>query len=51
VIPLKDSIPSRSTPLVTYALIGLNVLAFSFELRLSPPQLARLVTTFGFVPG
>ncbi len=36
--------------MVTYALIALNLLAFSVELRLSDPQMVRLVETWGFVP-
>jgi membrane associated rhomboid family serine protease len=33
-IPLRDIIPSRTTPLVTIALIAVNVLVFLFELSL-----------------
>ncbi len=50
-IPIKDNIPSRTTPIVTYALIALSVLAFSYERRLLAPQLEHLVRTWGFVPG
>jgi len=34
VIPLRDVIPSRTTPYVTIALIALNVLVFAYELTL-----------------
>jgi membrane associated rhomboid family serine protease len=34
VIPLKDDVPSRSLPLVTAGLVGLNVLAFLYQLSL-----------------
>jgi len=34
VIPLRDDVPSRTVPLVNYALIGLNVFAFILELGL-----------------
>lgn len=50
-IPITDNIPSRSTPLMTYALIALNVLAFGIELRLGPIQLHSLIETWGFSPG
>jgi membrane associated rhomboid family serine protease len=33
-IPLKDDVPSHSLPFVTVALIGLNVLAFLYQLSL-----------------
>ncbi|MEW6715941.1 MAG: rhomboid family intramembrane serine protease [Chloroflexota bacterium] len=49
-IPLKDTIPSRSFPLVTWALIGLNMLVFMFEISLSPQLLDRLFHIFGLVP-
>lgn len=50
VIPLKDDIPSRTTPIVTHGLIVLNLLAFLLELGLSSAQMHRLVYTFGFDP-
>jgi hypothetical protein len=34
VIPLRDVIPSRTTPYVTVTSIALNVLAFLYELSL-----------------
>lgn len=33
-IPLKDDVPSRSTPLITVMLIALNILAFLYQLSL-----------------
>lgn len=48
-IPLRDDIPSKRTPFVNYALIGLNVLAFWYELGLGP-NLRAFVQTFGLVP-
>jgi membrane associated rhomboid family serine protease len=35
-IPLRDPIPSRQAPVVTWALIFVNVLVFLFELTLTP---------------
>lgn len=49
-IPLKDNIPSKSTPVVTYVLIALNVAAFVLEMRLAPAQLDQAVQVLGFVP-
>jgi membrane associated rhomboid family serine protease len=48
-IPLRDSIPSKSWPVVTYLLIGLNVWVFIYELALGP-HLESFIGTWGFVP-
>ncbi len=45
--PLKDTIRSRSFPIVTWLIIVANVLVFFFELSLSPQGLSRLIRTFG----
>ena len=49
-IPDSDVIPSRTTPVVTIALITLNALAFLYELRLDDRQLQQLVVSAGVVP-
>lgn len=49
-IPLRDVIPSRTTPFVTFSLIIVNVLAFLYELTLAPSQLNSLVASAGIVP-
>ena len=48
-IPLRDSIPSRSWPVVTYLLIGLNVWVFLYEVALGP-DLDAFLRTWGLVP-
>ena len=48
-IPLRDVIPSRTTPFVTVTLIGINTLAFLYELSLGN-LLERFIFTFGLVP-
>lgn len=48
-IPISDEIRSRRVPLVTYALIGINVLAFLFELSLGR-GLDTLLMSLGAVP-
>jgi len=48
-LPLKDTIRSRSFPVVNWTLIGLNVLAFFLLLSLGP-QADRLVMALGLVP-
>lgn len=49
-IPLRDVIPSRTTPVVTIALIVLNVAVFIHELLLSPSALRHFYFTAGLVP-
>ncbi|HLH55151.1 MAG TPA: rhomboid family intramembrane serine protease [Verrucomicrobiae bacterium] len=48
--PIRDSIPTRSVPVVTRAIILLNVLVFSLELALPPDALERFFFLFGVVP-
>ena len=49
-IPLYDTLRSRRFPLVNWTLIGLNFLAFFYELSLSPSGLNRLTLAWGLVP-
>ena len=49
-IPLRDVIPSRTTPVVTIALIALNIVVFVHELLLSPAALGHFFLTAGLVP-
>jgi len=50
-IPIKDTIHSRSFPLVTWLLVIVNVLVFVLiELPLSQPGLNRLISTYGLSP-
>jgi membrane associated rhomboid family serine protease len=48
-IPLRDNIPSRTVPIVNYALIGANIVCFLYQLSLGP-RLDRFVLTWGMVP-
>ena len=49
-IPLRDVIPSRTTPGVTITLIVLNVFVYLFQLMLSPPGRESFLYAFGLVP-
>lgn len=49
-IPLRDVIPSRTTPFVTVGIIAVNVLAFWFELSLTPAHRHDFLMDFGLVP-
>jgi membrane associated rhomboid family serine protease len=50
VFPIQDSVPSRSIPVVTRALILVNVVVFFFELGLSDYGLEQVFYLFGIVP-
>jgi membrane associated rhomboid family serine protease len=49
VIPLRDDVPSRTTPLVNVTLIVINVLAFLYQLLLGP-ALMPFLREFAVVP-
>src|SRR6266850_7906142 len=49
-IPLRDTIPSRGTPVVTWALIAVNAIVFLCELAVGPENLERWVYLLGLVP-
>ena len=49
-IPIRDTIPGRSTPVVTIILIAVNAAVFFYELALQPKDLERFFYLFGVVP-
>jgi membrane associated rhomboid family serine protease len=49
-LPLRDNIPSRSVPLVNWALIGANMLTFIYQTGLKPIALHDFIKTYGVVP-
>jgi membrane associated rhomboid family serine protease len=49
-IPLRDVIPSRTTPYVNVSIIVLNALAWFFELSIPSNVLPRFVEVYGVVP-
>lgn len=49
-IPLKDTIRSRHLPVMTWMIVGANVLVFIFQLSLSNAQLQAFVNNFALVP-
>ncbi len=50
VIPISDANPTRRFPIVNWALIGVNVAVFIYELSLSSRQLDTLIFTWGVTP-
>src|SRR3954451_12938296 len=49
VIPIRDTVPSRTAPVVTVGLIVINVVVFLHEAALGP-ALERFVFAYGLVP-
>jgi membrane associated rhomboid family serine protease len=49
-IPLRDVIPSRTRPVVTVAIIALNVLVFARQFALPAEALEAFIKAFGLVP-
>jgi membrane associated rhomboid family serine protease len=50
VIPLRDVIPSRTTPYITVTIIVINGLAWLFELSLPHETLNAFLAVYGVVP-
>lgn len=48
--PIRDVIPSRTTPAVTVGVIVLNVLVYLFQLSLTERGLNLFIFSFGLVP-
>ena len=49
-IPLRDVIPSRTTPYITITIIVINALAWLFEVSLSQDVLPVFLQVYGVVP-
>src|SRR5689334_23358964 len=49
-IPLRDVIPSRTTPYITVTIIVLNAMAWFYEVALPHESLNQFLTIYGVVP-
>jgi membrane associated rhomboid family serine protease len=49
VIPLRDTVRTRTVPWVSYSLIGLNLAVFLFEASLNRGQFKGFLTSYGLV--
>ena len=49
-VPIRDNVPTKITPYVTYGIIAANVLAFIYEASLPPSQLDGFFHLFAVVP-
>jgi membrane associated rhomboid family serine protease len=50
VIPLRDSVPSSTTPFVTLGIIAINVLVFFHQFTLPDYELHQFVYHYGVIP-
>jgi rhomboid family protein len=50
VIPIRDTNPTRSTPVLTYLLIAINVAIYVHQFRLTPAEEQLFVERFGMIP-
>lgn len=49
-VPLRDRNPTVLTPVVTYTIVGVNVLVFLYQLTLSPAGLQDFFETWAVIP-
>jgi membrane associated rhomboid family serine protease len=49
-IPLRDTQPSNTLPMVTLFIIAVNVMVFLYEISLEPDLLNHFIQRFGMVP-
>ena len=49
-IPLRDVIPSRTTPYITVTIIALNAAAWLYEVALPPDVVPAFLQAYGMVP-
>ncbi len=49
-IPLRDDIPARRAPVVTWTIIAVNVLVFVWQVSLPARELEQLLLVYGLVP-
>ena len=49
-IPIRDTVPSRHVPVVTWSLIAVNVLVFLYQLALPQQAQQQLILLYGIVP-
>ena len=49
-LPLRDQLPTRRTPVVTYALLGANVVAYLWQWALMAAGYRTVVFDYGLVP-
>jgi membrane associated rhomboid family serine protease len=48
--PIRNSVPTRYPPTITWTLIGLNCTIFFFQIALSPDELELFLVNFALIP-
>src|SRR5262249_13309896 len=48
--PLKDTVRTRSFPIINFALIALNILVYVHEFVIGPRQMDRFIIRYGLTP-
>ncbi len=49
-IPIKDDIPTKNTPILTILIIVINILVFAYELTLSQQEYIQFIHKYGLLP-
>lgn len=49
-LPLKDDVPREGIPIMTWSLIGINIMIFLYLWRLSPAQTAIFYDKYSLIP-
>ncbi|OQY48728.1 MAG: hypothetical protein B6242_01540 [Anaerolineaceae bacterium 4572_78] len=49
-IPLRDTIPSKTFPIVNVTIIVVNIIIFGFEFLMPESELTKFIFTYGFIP-
>lgn len=49
-IPLRDNIPSRRTPVLTIGLIAVNILVYVNQMMLPPQEVVQFIRLYGLIP-
>ncbi|HSM23728.1 MAG TPA: rhomboid family intramembrane serine protease [Anaerolineaceae bacterium] len=49
-LPLRDTIHSKKTPVITWIIILLNAIVFLYEIRLPSTDLSKMINEYGLIP-
>ncbi len=49
-IPIRDTSPTKSTPVATYGLIAANIIIFVYSMLLPDPELKEFIQTYSIIP-
>ncbi|MGO1369310.1 rhomboid family intramembrane serine protease [Senegalia sp. (in: firmicutes)] len=49
-IPLRDTVRSRNTPIVTFIIIAINIFVFAYQSMMPREIVAEMIFNYGFIP-